>query len=123
MARLRVMPMLSVLLAGALLASNLPFVPGRLHFYLCALPLALAGAGYAMLQVFVKPPLGMLLKRLLLAATFLMWAVDQLLPPGRAATVLGDVVIAAYVLDLYWLAQEQIALSQAESVKPERADV
>jgi hypothetical protein len=34
--------------------------------------------------------------------------VDQLLPPGRLATAIGDVVIAAYVLDLYWLMQEQI---------------
>ena len=48
-----------------------------------------------------------LLKRLLLAATFVIWAVDQLLPLGRFATLIGDVVIAAYVLDLFWLSQEQ----------------
>jgi hypothetical protein len=107
----RVFPLLSLFLAAVLLASNLPFIPGSWHLYLSALPLALAGAGYALLQVCVKPPTGILLKRLLLAATFLMWAVDQLLPPGRAATLLGDVVIAAYVLDLYWLAQEQIPAS------------
>jgi hypothetical protein len=118
-AGLRVFPLLSVLLAGVLLASNLPFVPSSLHFYLSALPLALAGAGYALLQVFLKPPRSILFKRLLLAATFLMWAIDQLLPPGRAATVLGDVVIAAYVLDLYWLAQEQISPPPIERAKPE----
>lgn len=119
MAGLRVFPILSVLFAGALLVSNLPVVPAALHFYLCALPLALAGAGYALLQIFVKPPRTILLKRLLLAVTFIMWAVDQLLPPGRAASLIGDVVIAAYVLDLYWLAQEQLCSPPAQSTKPE----
>ena len=104
---LRILPALSVLLAGILLASNLPFVPGGIHSYLSAVPLALAGIGYAMLQIRAKPGRSTLLKRLLLAATFITWAVDQLLPQGRMATVIGDVVIAAYVLDLYWLVQEQ----------------
>ncbi len=98
-----------MLLAGILLASNLPLVPGGMHSYLSAVPLALAGIGYAALQIRARPARGTLLKRLLLAATFITWAVDQLLPPGRLATVIGDVVIAAYVLDLYWLTQEQTA--------------
>lgn len=106
---LRILPALSVFLAGILLASNLSFVPGEMHAYLSAVPLALAGIGYAVLQIHKRPERSMLLKRLLLAATFILWAVDQLLPPGRVATVIGDVVIAAYVLDLYWLMQEQTA--------------
>jgi hypothetical protein len=103
------MSMLAVLLAGVLLLSNLPFFPGlplqpeKLHGFLSAAPLALAGVGYAALQIRKRPARGTLLKRLLLAATFVAWAVDQLLPPGRMATAIGDVVIAAYVLDLYWL--------------------
>jgi len=105
---LRILPTLSLVLAGALLVSNLPFVPGGMHPYLSAAPLALAGIGYAALQIRLKPLRSTLLKRLLLAATFLLWAVDQLLPPGRMATVVGDVVVAAYVLDLYWLVQEQV---------------
>jgi hypothetical protein len=104
---LRILPALSVILAGILLVSNLPFVPQTMHAYLSAAPLALAGIGYAALQMYLKPKRNTLLKRLMLAATFLLWAVDQLLPPGRAATVVGDVVIAAYVVDLYWLVQEQ----------------
>jgi hypothetical protein len=36
------------------------------------IPLALAGAGYALLQILLKPRLSTLLKRLLLAATFLL---------------------------------------------------
>jgi hypothetical protein len=120
-AGLRIFPALSVLLAGVLLVANLPVVPGSLHLYLSALPLALAGLGYALLQAFLRPPRTILLKRLLLAATFMLWAVDQLLPAGRAATLIGDVVIAAYVLDLYWLAQEQVSSSPVQSAKPERS--
>jgi hypothetical protein len=95
--------------AAILLLSNLPFLSSRWHAYLTSVPLAIAGAGYAILQFRVRPPRGMLLKRLLLAATFVLWAVDQLLPAGSFATWIGDAVIAAYVLDLYWLTQEQVA--------------
>jgi hypothetical protein len=94
--------------AAILLLSNLPLISSRWHGYLTSVPLAIAGAGYAILQFRVRPPRGMLLKRLLLAATFVLWAVDQLLPPGWFATWIGDAVIAAYVLDLYWLTQEQV---------------
>lgn len=93
--------------AGILLLSSLPFIPIPLHAYLSALPLALAGLAYAMLQIRMRPARETLLKRLLLAATFMIWAVDQLLSSGWAAAFIGDVVIAAYVLDLYWLIQEQ----------------
>jgi hypothetical protein len=65
--------------AGLLLLSNLPLVSTRLHAYLSAVPLAVAGVGYAMLQFRVRPAGETLLKRLLLAATFMVWAVDQLL--------------------------------------------
>jgi len=106
-------------LAGVLLLANLPFVPARTHAYVSALPLALAGIGYAILQFRTKPPLATLLKRLLLAATFVLWAIDQLLPSGWLATFLGDVVIGAYVLDLYWLIQEQMAA--VPSTAPSRA--
>jgi hypothetical protein len=95
--------------AGLLLLSNVPLISNTLHSYLSSVPLAVAGIGYALLQLRAGPPRGTLFKRLLLAATFVIWAVDQLLPPGRVATLIGDVVIAAYVLDLYWITQEQVA--------------
>lgn len=100
--------------AGLLLLSNLPFIPIPLHAYLSALPLALAGLAYAMLQFRVRPARETLLKRLLLAATFMVWAVDQLLSSGCAAAFIGDVVIAAYVLDLHWLIQEQLAANDSK---------
>lgn len=101
-------------LAGVLVASNLAALPDRLHIYLSSLPLAIAGMGYAVVQWQARPRMRTLLKRLLLAGTFVLWAVDQLLPAGRAATFLGDVVIAAYVLDVYWLTQEQVAVFKAQ---------
>jgi hypothetical protein len=100
---------IALALAGILLLSGLPGLPSRLHGYLSCLPLAIAGIGYATLQLFRRPPLRTMLKRLLLAATFVLWAIDQLLPAGKVATFVGDVVIAAYILDLYWLIQEQVA--------------
>jgi hypothetical protein len=99
--------MTALAFAGILLLSNVPLISDRVHAYLSSVPLAMAGVGYAALQLRARPPRGTLFKRLLLAATFVIWAVDQLLPSGRLATLIGDAVIAAYVLDLFWLSQEQ----------------
>lgn len=82
-------------------------VPPQTHAYISSLPLALAGLGYTLLQFRLKPSPGLLLKRLLLAAAFLLWAVVQLLPEGRLSLFLGDAVIAAYVLDLFWMMRDQ----------------
>jgi len=92
--------------AGVLLVLN-PFVPADVHAYLSSLPLALAGLGYILLQVHSKPSVGTLWKRLVLAAAFLLWAAVQFLSPGRLSVFLGDVVIAAYVVDVYWIMQDQ----------------
>lgn len=101
---------LSVLAAGGLLlASVLMPVPShtRLHPWISALPLALAGIGYALFQLRVRPSRAVLLKRMLLAAAFVFWAIDQVMPAGRAAVFIGDAVIAAYVLDLFWMLRDQ----------------
>src|SRR5579863_5396623 len=92
--------------AGVLVVAN-QFVPAEMHPYLSSFPLALAGLGYTLLQVHLKPPRIILLKRMVLAGSFLLWAVVQLLSPGRLAVFLGDAVIAAYVLDLFWIMQDQ----------------
>jgi hypothetical protein len=96
-----------LLCAALLLASNLPFTSTRAHAWLSSLPLALAGTAYAILQIRLRPSRRTLAKRLLLAASFIFWAIDQLLPTGRLATFIGDAVISAYVLDLLWIIQEQ----------------
>jgi len=94
--------------ALVLLVASIRGIPEQTHGYLSSLPLALAGFGYALLQIALRPARATLLKRLLLAATFVGWAVDQLLPAGPVAVFVGDMVIGAYVLDLYWVAQDQI---------------
>jgi hypothetical protein len=96
----------SLLAAGVLVLAN-QFVEPGMHAWLSALPLALAGFGYAFLQIQLKPPVRTLLKRLLLAAAFVLWAVDQLLPEGKLAVFVGDLVIAAYVADLFWMIRDQ----------------
>jgi hypothetical protein len=77
--------------------------------------LALAGIAYGVLQISLRPPRRTLAKRLLLAASFIFWAIDQLLPSGRIATVIGDAVVSAYVLDLFWIIQEQGTASLVDS--------
>jgi hypothetical protein len=84
----------------------------RTHAYFGSVPLALAGIVFALIQLALRPPRTTLWKRLMLAATFVAWAVDQLLPAGPAAAFLGDMVISAYVLDLYWTMKEQIGMNR-----------
>ena len=95
-------------LLGALILLMLnQFVPADVHAWLSSIPLALVGAGYILLQIHLRPSREILLKRLVLAMAFLFWAVDQLLPSGRLAVFIGDAVIGAYVLDLFWMMQDQ----------------
>jgi hypothetical protein len=107
----RVLITSAMFFAVVLLLSSIRGLPEHAHAYLSSLPLALAGVGYALLQIALRPARGKLMKRLLLAATFVGWAVDQMLPAGRLALFIGDTVIAAYVLDLYWIMQEQVGAS------------
>lgn len=97
----------ALLCSTLLLLSNLQFTSLRNHAWLSSLPLALAGAAYAVLQIRLRPSRRTLLKRVLLAGTFILWAIDQLLPSGRLAVLIGDAVVAAYVLDLFWIIQDQ----------------
>ena len=93
--------------AAMLLLSHLQLTSERMHAWLSSLPLALAGVAYTVLQIRLRPSPRTLARRLLLAGAFLLWAIDQLLPAGRAALVIGDVVISAFVLDLLWIIQGQ----------------
>ena len=96
----------SLVAAAVLLVAN-QFVSPDVHGWLSALPLLLGGAAFALLQLSLKPPRVTLLKRMLLSAAFIGWGVDELLPAGRIALFLGDAVIAAYVLDLFWMTGDQ----------------
>jgi hypothetical protein len=99
---------LALVSSAILLISNLPLTAARAsNPWLSSLPLALVGVAYAVLQIPLKPDRVTLLKRLLLAAAFVLWAVDQVLPPGPMTTFIGDVVISAYVVDLVWMMRDQ----------------
>jgi hypothetical protein len=99
--------MCALLAAALLLLSNVTVTSTPVHIWLSSIPLAFIGIAYALMQIRLKPDRAVLLKRLLLAGTFILWAVDQFLPPGRLATIVGDLVVSAYVIDLYWIIQEQ----------------
>ena len=75
-------------------------LPGARHASLSAAPLLLIGVAYIGLQPLIRPRPLELLKRLMLGAAFILWGIDQLLPSGSLATILGDVVITLYVIDL-----------------------
>lgn len=104
----------SLIAAVVLLVGN-QFVSPRVHGWLSSLPLLLGGFAFALLQLSLKPPRVTLLKRLLLSAAFIGWGVDELLPSGRVALFLGDAVIAAYVLDLFWMAGDQQSEARGKS--------
>lgn len=95
------------MIAAAVLLVGNQFVSAGIHGWLSALPLLLGGAAFALLQFRLKPPRVRLLKRLMLAAAFIGWGVDELLPAGKVALFLGDAVITAYVLDLFWMGGDQ----------------
>lgn len=65
-----------------------------------AAPLLMAGASYVALQLILRPRPLELLKRLMLASAFILWGIDQLMPPGPLSTAIGDLVISLFVFDL-----------------------
>ena len=98
---------LALFCSALLLLSNLRSGSTPFHPWLSSLPLAFIGAAYAILQIRLKPDRATLAKRLILAATFILWAIDQFLPAGPWATLVGDLVVSAYVMDLFWIIQDQ----------------
>jgi len=69
---------------------------------LSAIPLLAIGASFLIMQTLVRESQSQLLKNLLLAATFLLWGVVELLPENAVSKILGKVVIALFVIDLAW---------------------
>jgi hypothetical protein len=67
-----------------------------------AVPLLAVGLSFLVIQAMARPGWTELLKNLLLAATFLLWGVVQLMTQSALSKRLGDVVVALYVVDLAW---------------------
>jgi hypothetical protein len=68
-----------------------------------AAPLLLVGTSFLFVQPVLRPRLLDLLKNVLLAGTFLLWGIVQLMPQNALSIRLGNLVIALYVLDLAWV--------------------
>jgi len=68
-----------------------------------AAPLLLIGASCLVFQAMLRPRWTELVKNMILAAAFLLWGVVQLMEQSALSKILGDVVIALYVLDLAWV--------------------
>jgi hypothetical protein len=65
--------------------------------------LLLVGTSFLLVQPMLRPRLLDLLKNLVLAGTFLLWGIVQLMPQNALSIRLGNLVIALYVLDLAWI--------------------
>ncbi len=98
----------AALLAGTLLLVRDVFWTILPHAPISAAPLLLIGVSYLGFQVLIRPGLLDLLKALIVSSAFLLWGVDQLLPTGWFATLLGDVVIVLYVIDAGWMMADQL---------------
>ena len=77
---------------------------------LTALPLLAIGTSFLIMQALVRESRSQLLKNLLLAATFLLWGVAELLPENGLSKILDEVVIALFVIDLAWTILPRSAL-------------
>jgi len=97
--------LLALACSGALLAKDagmgiLPRVPGNV---IAAASLLLGGIAFLILQLTIRPGSKELLKNLLLAATFIMWGVIQLMPRNTLSLRLGRLVIVLLVLQVAWV--------------------
>lgn len=91
------------LASGALLLvldilSNFP--THRFHAATSAVPLILIGLSWLCLHPGIGVHPIQFVKRLIAAVAFVLWGIDQVLPPGWWASTVGDVVIALLVLDM-----------------------
>src|SRR5215469_9027337 len=98
--RLGQLTLVSVLLLIAWDAYPRAF-PARAHDLLGALPLALIALTYLLYQAVRRPRPAELLKAIVLAAAFLLWGANQFWPKGSSATLLNDLAIALFVLDVF----------------------
>jgi hypothetical protein len=99
----RLIAVASLLSVVALLAWDVApgSFPHQAHDVLGALPLTLIALGYLAYQAARRPSPLELGKAVLLAVAFLLWAANQLWPASLKATLLNDLAIALFVLDVF----------------------
>ncbi len=101
--RLTIFLSVAALTSGALLLlldGFAAFTQSRFHAAVSAAPLILIGLSWLSLQRGIKTHPIQFLKRLIAVVAFVLWGVQQMLPAGKVASTLGDVVIALFVLDM-----------------------
>jgi hypothetical protein len=76
--------------------------PPRAHDTLSALPLALIALAWLAHRLRRRPSRGELGRAIVLAAAFLFWAANQFWPDFPQATLLNDLAVALFVIDV-WL--------------------
>jgi hypothetical protein len=93
-----------ITLASVLVLSVWDALPGifptRAHTVLGALPLALIALAYLAYQTIRRPSVQELIKAILLSIAFLLWAANQFWPDKPYATLLNDMAIWLFVLDV-----------------------
>lgn len=75
--------------------------PDGSHDVLAAFPLAMIAIAYLIYQAAHRPGRQELLKAVLLAIAFLLWAANQFWPDRSSAILLNDLAIALFVLDVF----------------------
>jgi hypothetical protein len=89
--------------------------PRNAHNSLGALPLALSAIAYLVYQTIRRPGAAELLKAVLLAVAFLLWAANQYWPDIPQATLFNDLAIGLFVLDVFLVVAGWPASSPDES--------
>lgn len=95
---------LALALSAALLVKDLGMGPSlRLpRGVISGAPLLLVAVALLVIQLVIRPRRKELLKNALLAATFILWGIVQLMPQNELSLKLGNVVVTLFVLDLAW---------------------
>jgi len=73
----------------------------RAHDFLGAFPLAMIAVAYLVYQSAHRPARLEVVKAILLAIAFLVWAANQYWPDLPQATLFNDIAIALFVLDVF----------------------
>ncbi len=105
----RIKPSLSTAIGALTLLSLAPLLvwdaapslfPARAHDLLGAAPLTLVAFAYLVYQAVRRVSVLEFAKTILCALAFIFWALNQLLPEHRQATLFNDIAVTAFVVDL-----------------------
>jgi hypothetical protein len=91
--------------------------PPRAHDTLSALPLALIALAWLAHRLKQRPTRAKLGRALVLSAAFLFWAANQFWPELPRATLLNDLAVALFVIDVWLTMAERQTTKSAMAMK------